>query len=234
MRAQTRTLLITALMAIPCQLLAQEEQTVRMQLQDRGLPPALVDEVSAVAADATAQGLPPNMMVDKAVEGWAKGVPHARIMAVVQQQSRMLGQASEALRAQGWDTPPGPMITASAEAMGRGISAQQVGVVVEAAPTPEAAGAGLRVAAALSAQGLGNEQAVQVVARAMNRGETPEEILNMPSFARAMRAGGMGTAQIGERLMQGGGAMRGAGTGPGMGTRPPGVPPEPGRRQRRP
>ncbi|MEE8572180.1 MAG: hypothetical protein V3T20_02860, partial [Gemmatimonadota bacterium] len=209
---------------------------VRTQLEARGLPPDLVEEVSTIAADVTAQGLPPDMLVDKAVEGWAKHVPQARIVAVIRQQSQQLVRARDALRVQGWDAPPGPMITASAEAMGRGISAQQVGAVVEAAPTPEAAGPGLRVAAALSAQGLGNEQAVQVVTRAMRRGETPEEILNMPSFARAMQAQGMGAAQIGERLMQGGGAMRGAGTGPGMGTRPPGVPPEPGggKRIRRP
>ena len=82
MRAQTRIVMIAALTAIPCQLLAQDEQTVRTQLQARGLPPALVDEVSTAAADATAQGLPPDMLVDKAVEGWAKGVPQARIMAV--------------------------------------------------------------------------------------------------------------------------------------------------------
>jgi len=127
------------------------------------------------------------------------------------------------------------MITASAEALGRGLSAQQIGAVVEAAPTPEAAGPGLRVAAALSAQGLGNDEAVQVVVQAMRRGETPEEILNIPSFALALRAQGMAAAQIGERLMQGGGAMRGAGTGPGMGTRPPGVPPDPrGKRTGRP
>jgi hypothetical protein len=234
MRTQTHFVLFAALVALPCQLLGQEQQTVRTQLRARGLPQELVEEVATVAADATAQGLPPDMMVDKAVEGWAKGIPPARIMAVVRQQSRMLVQAREALTAQGWENAPGPMITASAEAMGRGISAQQVGAVLEAAPTPEAAGAGLRVAAALSAQGLGNEQAVQVVTRAMNRGETPEQMLNMPSFARAMQASGMGMGQIGERLMQGGGAMQGAGAGPGTGTRPPGVPPEPGRRNRRP
>ncbi|MGD8726433.1 MAG: hypothetical protein PVH40_02255 [Gemmatimonadales bacterium] len=227
-------ILATAILA-PASVGAQE-LTVREQLRARGLPPALVDEVSAAAADASAQGLPQGMVVDKAVEGWAKRVPQARIMAVVRQQIQLMSQAREALAARGWDTPAGPMITASAEALGRGISAQQVGAVVEAAPTPEAAGPALRVAAALSAQGLGNEEAVQVVTRAMRRGETPEELLNMPSFARAMRAQGMGIVQIRERLMQGGGAMRGAGPGPGMGTRPPGVPPDPGsgKRTRRP
>jgi hypothetical protein len=233
MKTLGRYVFLTAVIAFPSMLVAQQV-SVRAQLEARGLPPALVEEVSTVAADATAQGLPPDLMVDKAVEGWAKGVPQARIMAVVQQQARLLQQAHESLRAQGFEAPAGPIVTASAEAMGRGISAQQVGAVIEAAPTPEAAGPGLRVAAALSAQGLGNEQAVQAVTRAMRRGETPEEILNMPSYARAMRAQGMGMVQIRERLMQGSGAMRGAGPGPGMGTRPPGVPPDPGKRPRRP
>jgi len=233
MRAFGRYLLLAAVIAVPHRLTGQDP-AVQTQLEARGLPPELVEGVSTIAADVTAQGLPPDMLVDKAVEGWAKGVPQARIMSVLQQQSRLLGQARESLRAQGWDAPTGPMITASAEAMGRGISAQQVGAVIEASPTPEAAGPGLRVAAALSAQGLGNEEAVQAVTRAMRRGETPEEILNMPSYTRAMRAQGMGMGQIRERLMQGSGAMRGAGPGPGMGTRPPGVPPNPGKRPRRP
>ena len=234
MRTYGRYVLLAAVMAFPYGLIAQEP-AVRTQLEARGLAPELVEEVSTIAADVTAQGLPTDLLVGKAVEGWAKHVPQARIVAVVRQQSQQLVHARDALRIQGWDAPSGPMITASAEAMGRGISAQQIGVVIEAAPTHEAAFPGLRVVAALSAQGLGNEQAVQVVTRAMRRGETPEEILNMPSFARALRAQGMGPAQIGERLMQGGGAMRGAGTGPGMGARPPGVPPDPGgKRMRRP
>lgn len=233
MRTHGRVLLVAAALAAPLQASAQEP-SVRQQLEARGLPPGLIQEVSTIAADVSAQGLPPEMLVDKAVEGWAKHVPEPRIVAVVRQQSQLLVQSREMLRIRGMDAPSGPVITATAEAMGRGLNAEQVGAVLEAAPTPEAAGPGLRVAAALAAQGLGNQQAVEVVVRAMHRGDTAEDLLNMPSYARALQMQGIGAAQIGQRLMEGGGAMRGAGTGPGMGTRPPAVPPDPGKRQRRP
>lgn len=235
MKRLGRYLVIAGAILVPVRAYAQEP-SVAQQLGARGLPVTLVNEVTAVAADATAQGLPADMLVDKAIEGWAKNIPPARIMAVIRQQSMQLVEAREAVRASGVDAPAGPVINAAAEAMGRGISAAQVGAVLEASPTPEAAGHGLRVAAALSAQGLGNEHAVAVVVQAMRRGETPEELLNLPSFARAMQAQGMGALQIGERLMQGGGAggAPGAGPGSGMGARPPAVPPgagQPGNNQ---
>jgi len=224
MRRLGRYLVIAGAILVPVRAYTQEP-SVAQQLGARGLPVTLVNDVTAVAADASAQGLPTDLLVDKAIEGWAKHIPPARIMAVIRQQSMQLVEAREAVRAIGVDAPAGPVINAAAEAMGRGISAAQVGAVLEAAPTPEAAGPGLRVAAALSAQGLGSEHAVAVVVQAMRRGETPEELLNLPSFARAMQAQGMGPLQIGERLMQGAGGAPGAGQGSGMGARPPAVPP---------
>jgi hypothetical protein len=198
-----------------------QQADVRGTLEARGLPAQLVADVTAVAAEATAQGLPADPLVDKAIEGWAKRVPAPRILAVIRQFRLQLFDARHAVVGDGVGEPLGTVVSAAAEAMGRGITAEQVGTVVRAAPRPESSAPGLRVAAALTAQGLSSDQAVAVVIEAMQRGQTDAQLLDLPSVARAMHARGLGPAQIGQQMM-GGGAQ---GIGRGLGARPPDVPP---------
>ncbi|KPK05008.1 MAG: hypothetical protein AMS20_07655 [Gemmatimonas sp. SG8_28] len=219
----TRSVLLLLLLA-PHALAGQQPDPVE-QMRTRGLPESLVAEVAQVTADATAQGLPADPLVEKAIEGWAKRVPADRIMAAIQQFRIRLQEARQALSGAGHAEPLGPVVAAAAEAMARGLGQEQVGVVVDAAPTPDAAGRGLKVAAALTAQGIGTDQAVGIVVRAMRRGQADADLLDLPSVANAMRAQGMAPGQIGQRLMQGAGSAGGAGIGPGQGSRPQGVPP---------
>jgi hypothetical protein len=219
----TRSWLLLLLLT-PHALGGQQPDPVE-QMRTRGLPESLVTEVAVVAADATAQGLPADPLVEKAIEGWAKRVPPDRIIGAIHQFRIRLQEARQALTGTGHPDPLGPVVAAAAEAMARGLGQEQVGVVVDAAPTPDAAGRGLKVAAALAAQGIGTEQAVGIVVRAMRRGQGDTDILDLPSVANAMRAQGMAPGQIGQRLMQGAGSNAGAGAGPGHGSRPSGVPP---------
>jgi len=212
-----------ALAALPVHAARAQQGDVRAQLTSRGLPAELVDGVAAVAADAAARGLPTAPLADKALEGWAKRVPSARIVSVVQQFAGRMVEARDAVRTAGAATPSGDMVTAAAEAMNRGMSAAQVGDVVRAAPASPSAAPSLRVAAALSAQGMQMEQAVTVVARAMHDGRAVEQILDLPSTMRAWQAQGMAPPEIGRRMLAGapgGPGMR----GPGGGLRPEGAP----------
>jgi hypothetical protein len=162
------------------------------QMTERGLPAALVAEVTAIAADATAAGLPAGPLVDKAIEGWAKRVPQPRIVAALNQFRVRLHAAQQAMIRTGHPEPPGPIVAAAAEAM---------------------------------AQGIDGDEASAIVVQSMHRGWTDAQLLDLPSFANQMRAQGTPPQQVGQRLMQGGGSMAGAGVSPGMGSRPPGVPP---------
>lgn len=232
--------LSAVMLLLPAALVAQGPD-LGTRLADRGLPTDLVQAVQTIAADATAQGLPAAPLADKAMEGWAKHVPQARITAAVRQMVTNMAQARERIRTAGVEVPPGMAIAAAAEAMDRGLTAEQAGTVIGATADEDLAGHGLRVASALVAQGMPGQQAVEVVVAAMRRGHGVPEILDLPSVAQAMRAQGMTPAQIGQRMMSGG-PMEGATPGRGVGQRPGSVPPgmgppesPPGRgRQRRP
>ena len=199
-----------------------QQGDLRAQLMARGLPAELVDNVAAIATGAAARGLPTAPLADKALEGWAKRVPPARIVSVVRQFAGRMVEARDAVRTAGAAAPSGDMVAAAAEAMNRGMSAVQVGDVVRAAPASPSAAPSLRVAAALSAQGMQMEQAVSVVARAMHDGRAVEQILDLPSTMRAWQAQGMAPPEIGRRM------LAGAPGGPGMrgpgGLRPEGGP----------
>jgi hypothetical protein len=155
----------------------------------------------------------------------AKRVPQPRIVAALNQFRVRLHAAQQAMIRTGHPEPPGPIVAAAAEAMAQGIDEAQMGEIVDAAQTPASAGHGLRVAAALAAQGIDGDEASAIVVQSMHRGWTDAQLLDLPSFANQMRAQGTPPQQVGQRLMQGGGSMAGAGVSPGMGSRPPGVPP---------
>jgi len=216
--------LVVLLAIVPAGLVAQQ-QNYQSQMTERGLPAGLVAQVDAIAADATAQGLPAGPLVDKAIEGWAKHVPEPRIVTALNQFQVRLRAAQQALIRTGHGDPAGLVIAGAAEAMAQGIGETQLGNIVDAAQTPAAAGHGLRVAAALVAQGIGADDASAIVVQWMHRGSTDAQLLDLPSLANQYRGQGTPPSQIGQRLMQGGGSMAGAGVSPGMGSRPPGVPP---------
>jgi len=205
----------------PAALVAQGPDT-QTRLADRGLPPELVRRVLDVSQSAAARGLPGDAVADRAIEGWAKRVPPARIVAALEQYAVRLGDARDAVGQAGITSPPPEMIVAAAEALGRGLGPAQVGAVVHAARTPGAVASGLSVATALVAEGLAPDAAVGVVVAAMRGGRSVEQLLDMPSTARAMRAGGMEPGEVGRRMMRGGGP---GGERPGgVGPRPPGMP----------
>lgn len=216
------------LLALLPALAAAQEPDVRAQLGARGLPPALAEQVATIAVEAAARGVPTGPLANKAIEGWSKHVPDARIVTAVRQLSVRLAEAREAVRAAGLASPPGEVVAAAAEALGRGIGQAEIAAVVRAAPTPVAAAPGLSVAAALVAEGLASDQAVAVVVDALRAGRPIARILDMPSLARAMHAQGMTPADIGREMLRGEGPHDGPRHGGGILGRPPDLPPPPG------
>ncbi|UCD24797.1 MAG: hypothetical protein JSW51_02440 [Gemmatimonadota bacterium] len=224
------TLPITAVAALllgaPTPLAAQS-QDVRAQLIERGAPTEFADQVAQIVSNARAEQLPTEPLVSKALEGWAKRarVPQARVIAVLNQSVERLRTGHEIGTAAGMNPPSGPVVAAAADALGRGLSREQVRSMMGEAAGPEAAATGLTVASALVAQGLDTEAAVRVVGDAFRDERPPEEILEFPSAVTGLRAQGQDMSEIARQIMQGGGLP--SPTAPGMGgrgTRPQGVP----------
>jgi hypothetical protein len=199
---------------------------VEGRLEARGVSAGLAHDVAAIAADASARGVPEGPLADKAIEGWAKQVPAARILSAVRRFADQMISAREAVRGAGIETPSGPVIAAAAEAMRSGMRAEQVRSVVRAAAAADVAAPGLSVAAALSAQGLGGDQAVKIVVGAMRNHQSMAELLDLPSIARAMHDQGLSPGDIEHRILDGGGGEDHGGKRTGdHGDRPPIVPP---------
>lgn len=207
--------------------LLTQQGDVRAQLVARGLPDALAQSVATVAADASARGLPVAPLVNKAIEGFSKRVPPARIEAVVREWSGRLERSRDAMVRAGISAPDGPTIAAGAEAMNRGIVPADIVTIIRAAPSGEAAPAGLSVAAALASQGLARDAAVRVVVESFRAGRTMTQVLDLPATAATLMGQGVSAADVGRRLLEGiGGGAGVQGTGrTGATVRPPVVPP---------
>jgi hypothetical protein len=139
------------LLAVPAMVLAQGAG-IEGRLEARGVPATLAHDVAAIAAAATARGVPEGPLADKAIEGWAKQVPPERILSAVRRFADQMFSARDAVRGAGIEAPSGAVIAAAAEAMRSGMRAEQVRSVVRAAAAADLAAPGLSVAAAHTAQ----------------------------------------------------------------------------------
>jgi hypothetical protein len=204
-----------------------QQATIREQLVARGAPEAFADQVAGIVAQARADGLPTAPLASKALEGWAKRnrVPPERVVTALQGLSGRLGEGRVATVAAGLDPPPGPVVAAAAEALGRGMTSEDVRSVIQGAPTPDEAATGLTVASALAAQGLENRAAVMAIRNAHQRGRPSREVLELPSALADLLKRGVPMSEVARRIHEGGGLPLGAQAGGQGSRRPDHVPP---------
>src|SRR5207247_998016 len=81
---------------------------------DRRVSPEVQRAVQGIAADAAARGLPVDPLVQKAIEGAAKGVRGDRVIAAVRALAGRLAEAMEAVRAGGLAAPSGAVVAPGA------------------------------------------------------------------------------------------------------------------------
>ncbi len=213
-----------------------QQPNIRDQLVARGAPTAFANPVAAIVAAARADGLPTEPLASKALEGWAKRgrVPPERVLAVLEQLAGRLEAGRDATAAAALDPPPGSVVAAAAEALGRGMTAAHVRAVIQSAPTPAAAATGLMVASALAAQGLETAAAVKAVRDAHAQGRPPEEVLEFPSAVADLLGRGVPMSDVARRILEGGGLPLAVAAGGATSRRPPDVPPGRGRRPIKP
>ncbi len=186
---------------------ALQQADVRAELITRGAPQGFADRVATIVAAAGEAGLPTAPLSSKALEGWAKRgrVPPERVLVVLGDLANRLEAGRDITVEAGLDPPPGSVVAAAAEALGRGMTAEDVAAILDAAPTRDVAATGLTVAASLAAQGLDRAAAVRAVREASGEGRPPEEVLEFPSAVANLLAQGVPMADVARRILEGGG-----------------------------
>lgn len=169
-------------------------QNVQARLDGR-VSPEVQRAVRSIAADAEARGLPVDPLVQKAIEGAAKGVPADRVIAAVRALAGRLGEAREAVRAGGVAAPSGDVVEGGADALNAGISARQVSDLVRVSQPPQDPALTLRVAATLAALGVPTTQAFQLVEGMISAGRSPSDLLGLPGQVQTGVARGATPAQ---------------------------------------
>lgn len=141
--------------------------------------------VRAIAADATARGLPVEPLVQKAIEGAAKGVPDDRVIAAVRALAGRLAEAAGTLRQPGGPAPAADVVEGAADALAAGLDPGQVRELVRISQPPYDPALTLQVAATLTALGVPVGQAVQLLERSIEAGATPGDLLGIPAQVQA-------------------------------------------------
>jgi rhodanese-related sulfurtransferase len=172
---------IVALAVVPSALAGQD---VAKQLDGR-VSPDVRKAVVTIAADAAARGLPVEPLVEKAIEGGAKGVPADRVIAAVRALAGRLGDAMSALRAAGVAAPSGDVVEGGADALNAGLTGSDVRDLVRVSRPPYDPSLTLRVAATLVALGVPAQQALQLVNAMIAAGRSPGDLLTLPAEVQA-------------------------------------------------
>jgi len=163
---------------------------------ERALPPGDLDRIRAMARDLADEGIPPQLIRRKALEGIAKGVPPDRIVGVLEDYSVRLREARGLLGAGGVATADAPGLAAAAEAVRRGVPPEAIRGVAREAAADGAPEGGRRLAVPLLVlgdlmeAGVPADQALELVEEGMRRGAPEQGMLNFSAAVqRRIRMG---------------------------------------------
>lgn len=196
------------------------QQDVAARLAGR-VPPEVVAIVQQLAADAAARGLPVDPLIQKAIEGGAKGVPADRVATAVRAVAARLDVAAAALRQSGLARPDTDAIAAGAFAVSAGLSGPQIAELARAGGSRYGTAVTLRVAGTLAALGVPAAEIVALVDATVRAGRPPAELLELPGRVQGEVARGATPAQAAAGL-----ARAAAAAGRGGGPPPHRGPPE--------
>jgi hypothetical protein len=159
-----------------------------------------VKAVQTIAQDAAARGLPVEPLIQKTLEGSAKGVPPERVVAAVRLLAARLDEARTALRDAGIATPAAEALEGGAYALSAGLSADQVRDLGRVSRAPYDPALTLHIAATLTALGVPTPQGVQLLRHMIQAGRTSNELLDLPGEVQASMARGASAAQAAEAI----------------------------------
>lgn len=198
---------------------ALSAQSITARLAGR-VTPELAALVEALGAAAIARGLPADPLIQKAIEGSAKGVSSDRIASAVRTVVTQLDTAAAAMRvAGGMGVPDTTLVAAGGFAVTAGLNGRNIGALVHAAEGHERADllAALRVAGTLTALGVPPDESVELVSASLAAQQSPAELLALPARVQSEVARGNTPAQAAAGLARAAAAQGRRGPPPGLG-----------------
>lgn len=173
-----KTIRLFLLLAICSTGLRAQDVTARLAGR---VPPEIAALVHQLAASAAARGLPVDPLIQKAIEGSAKGVPPDRVATALRALAVQLDVAAAALRQAGPVQSDTDAIAAGAFALNAGLSDRNVKALALASRPPYSVAATLRVASTLAAMGVPAADAVDLVTQVIASGGATTEVLGLPA-----------------------------------------------------
>jgi hypothetical protein len=167
----------------------QASQRAQARLE-QALPPGDLDRIRDMAGELGRDGIPPQLIRRKALEGVAKGVPPDRIVGVLEDYASRLRTARDLVGADGSGRAYGASLAAAAEAVRRGVPPEAIrGVAREAGEGGSASdGRGLAVPLLvlgdLTEAGVPSDEALEMVRQGMRQGAPEQGMLNFSAAVR--------------------------------------------------
>src|SRR5882672_335300 len=188
-----------ALLALPLTLLSLQQPagaSIAQRLAGR-VSPELASLVVQLGTAASARGLPINPLIEKAIEGSAKGVPAERVATAVRLVAMQLDTAAGALR-EGGAVPDTLVIAAGEFAISAGLSNHDVTALGRTGASVAALTVGLRVAGTLAAMGVPSAENIGLISAKLRSGQPTGDLLSVPARVQAEIARGVTPAQAAE------------------------------------
>ena len=219
--------MILALLTLPLSLLGLQQggSGIADRLAGR-VSPAVAALVEELGTAASARGLPVDPLIQKAIEGSAKGVPSERVTAAVRLVAMQLDTAAAALREGGVVTDT-LVIAAGEFAITAGLSGHDITALARTGASAAALTVGLRVAGTLSAMGVPPAENIELISTKLRAGQPASDLLLLPARVQAEVARGVTPAQAAAGLARAAAAQSRRGPPPGRGTPPPHPPAPP-------
>lgn len=172
--------------------------------------------VESLSTRATARKLPIDPLIQKAIEGSAKGIPSARVIAAVRVVAMQLDTAAAALEASSLESDT-VAIAAGEFAITAGLSGRDVARLARIDAAPSDVVLGLRVAGTLAALGVPPAETVTLVTATLQSGHPAAELLALPTRVQAEVSRGTTPAQAAAGLARAAAAQTRRGPPPGHG-----------------
>lgn len=184
----TVTVTVLALVAVG----AEAQESVRERAQ-RLLAPDVFAELSQLATEVSATGVPDEPLYTKALEGVAKRVPPNRLVPAVRDYAARLGEARRAL---GTDASI-PLLVAGADALQRGVTRDALESLPSDRPRSPMAVLALTE---LIESGVPRDRAIQILREAMQQRTRDDGVLDISARVRQLIRQGVAPQDAIERV----------------------------------
>lgn len=187
-----RTFILVAVATCIAATGAHAQETARERAQ-RALPPEVFRDLSTLANEMSASGVPDEPLYVKALEGAAKRVPPDRLLPAVRAYAGRLGQARLAF---GQEAPT-PLLVAGADALQRGVSPETLRALPSDRPRSPMA---VVLLADLLESGVPADRALEILRDVMRQRARDDRMLDISARVRRLIRQGLTPQEAVDRV----------------------------------